>query len=125
MSKQVKHYKLTKNVKVGTGLSNLSTYEQTKNNNLALACCLALCVVGIVEPAYADWFNVGDVKKNLIKPTYDLVHDNLGYLAFAVGGAATFLARGMDFWQKGVAFGAGALGTAGGVKLAETVLHLA
>ena len=56
---------------------------------------------------------------------YSLVKDNLGKVAFAVGGAATFLARGGDFYQKGVAFGLGCLGTAGGVKLGETVMHFA
>jgi hypothetical protein len=85
---------------------------------------LIISVIGFIEPAYADWFNVGDIKTNLITPIYTLVNDNLGFIAFAVGGGATFLARGQDMWQKAVAFGIGSLGTAGAVKLAQTVLHL-
>ena len=80
--------------------------------------------VCFVNAAYADWFKVGDVKANLITPVYGLVNDNLGFVAFAVGGAATFLARGKDMYEKGLAFGIGSLGTAGAVKLAQTVLHL-
>jgi len=89
-------------------------------------CCYfaAITLVGFTEPAYADWFKVEDVKANLITPTYDLVNDNLGVIAFAIGGAATFFARGQDMWQKGVAFGVGSLGTAGAVKLSKTVLDL-
>ena len=83
-----------------------------------------ICVFGIIEPAHADWFKVADIKTNLIKPIYDLVNDNLGFIAFAVGGATTFLTRGQDMYQKGIAFGVGSLGTAGSVKLAQTVLSL-
>lgn len=81
-------------------------------------------MIGIIEPAYADWFQVQNIKTNLITPVYGLVNDNLGFIAFAVGGVATFLARGQDMWQKAAAFGVGSLGTAGSVKLAQTVLHL-
>jgi hypothetical protein len=84
----------------------------------------AITMVGFTAPAYADWFKVGDIKAQLITPVYGLVNDNLGFIAFAMGGAATFFARGQDMWQKGVAFGVGSLGTAGAVKLAKTVLHL-
>lgn len=84
----------------------------------------AICIVGFIAPAQADWFKVADIKQNLITPLYTLVNDNLGFVAFAVGGAATFLARGQDMYQKAIAFGIGSLGTAGAVKLAQTVLHL-
>lgn len=83
-----------------------------------------ICLVGFIVPAQADWFKVGDIKANLVTPMYNLVNDNLGFIAFAVGGAATFLARGQDMYQKAIAFGVGSLGTAGAVKLAQTVLHL-
>jgi len=99
--------------------------ESNLKTNLAAACYLtAICTIGFASPAYADWFNVAAIKTNLITPTYNLVNDNLGFMAFAIGGAVTFLARGMDMWQKAMAFGVGSLGTAGSVKLAETVLHL-
>lgn len=94
-----------------------------KNLNLALYIG-AICLVGFTGSAQADWFRVGDIKTNLITPLYTLVNDNLGFVAFAVGGAATFLARGQDMYQKAIAFGVGSLGTAGAVKLAQTVLHL-
>lgn len=83
-----------------------------------------ICIVGFVAPAQADWFKVGDIKANLITPIYTLVNDNLGFVAFAVGGASTFLVRGQDMYQKAIAFGVGSLGTAAAVKLAQTVLHL-
>ncbi len=85
---------------------------------------IIICTICIAHPAYADWFQVQNIKVNLITPVYTLVHDNLGFIAFAVGGVATFLARGQDMWQKAAAFGVGSLGTAGAVKLAQTVLHL-
>ena len=77
-----------------------------------------------IAPAQADWFQVGNIKNNLITPLYTLVNENLGFVAFAVGGASTFLVRGQDMYQKAIAFGVGSLGTAGAVKLAQTVLHL-
>ena len=77
-----------------------------------------------INPAYADWFKVADIKANMITPVYNLVDQNLGFISFAVGGATTFLTRGQDMYQKAIAFGIGSLGTAGAVKLAQTVLHL-
>ena len=95
------------------------------NNNLSFALSVvAICTICISHPAHADWFQVQNIKVNLITPVYTLVHDNLGFIAFAIGGVATFLARGQDMWQKAAAFGVGSLGTAGAVKLAQTVLHL-
>ena len=94
-------------------------------NNISTALYVgAICTIGFIAPAQADWFNVGNIKNNLITPIYNLVNDNLGFIAFAVGGASTFLVRGQDMYQKAVAFGVGSLGTAGAVKLAQTVLHL-
>ena len=99
--------------------------ESNLKTNLAAACYLtAICTICFTNPANADWFKVSDIKTNLITPVYTLISENLGFVAFAVGGAATFLARGQDMWQKATAFGIGSLGTAGSVKLAETVLHL-
>lgn len=93
--------------------------------NLGLALYIGtICTIGFITPAYADWFQVGNIKNNLITPLYSLVNDNLGFVAFAVGGASTFLVRGQDMYQKAIAFGVGSLGTAGAVKLAQTVLHL-
>ena len=103
---------------------------QTKSSarlkkNLGLALYIGtICTVSFIAPAQADWFNVGNIKNNLITPIYTLVNDNLGFVAFAVGGASTFLVRGQDMYQKAIAFGVGSLGTAGAVKLAQTVLHL-
>ena len=103
----------------------ITTNESNLRTNIVAACYLtAIITIGFIHPAYADWFKVGDIKANLITPVYTLVSENLGFVAFAVGGALTFLARGQDMWQKGMAFGAGSLGTAASVKLAETVLHL-
>lgn len=96
----------------------------SNNNKLFAFYLAAICLVGFISPAHADWFKVGDIKQNLITPMYTLVNENLGYVAFAVGGAATFLARGQDMYQKGIAFGVGSLGTAGAVKLAQTVMNL-
>jgi len=106
--------------------SKLSIFQfHLQGNKLFAFYLAAICLVGLISPAHADWFKVGDIKANLITPMYTLVNENLGYVAFAVGGAATFLARGQDMYQKGIAFGVGSLGTAGAVKLAQTVMHLA
>ncbi len=107
-------------------LFNNRKSNQIKNSNHPSISCYvaAILMIGFIEPTYADWFKVADIKTNLITPMYTLVNDNLGFVAFAVGGAATFLARGQDMWQKAIAFGVGSLGTAGAVKLAQTVLHL-
>lgn len=106
--------------------SKLSIFQfHLRGNKLFSFYLASMCLVGFISPAHADWFKVGDIKANLITPMYSLVNDNLGYIAFAVGGAATFLARGQDMYQKAVAFGVGSLGTAGAVKLAQTVMNLA
>ncbi len=105
--------------------SKLSVFNFHLTNNKIYALYLAaICIFGFISPAHADWFQVGNIKQNLITPMYTLVNENLGYVAFAVGGAATFLARGQDMYQKGIAFGVGSLGTAGAVKLAQTVMNL-
>jgi hypothetical protein len=106
--------------------SKLSIFQfHLERNKLFAFYLAAICIVGFISPAQAaDWFKVGDIKANLIAPMYTLVNENLGYVAFAVGGAATFLARGQDMYQKGIAFGVGSLGTAGAVKLAQTVMNL-
>jgi len=105
--------------------SKLSIFQfHLQRNKLFAFYLAAICLVGFISPAHADWFKVGDIKANLITPMYTLVSENLGYVAFAVGGAATFLARGQDMYQKGIAFGVGSLGTAGAVKLAQTVMNL-
>lgn len=99
--------------------------KQQCENKIKISFYLVMiCVFGLIEPVYADWFQVQNIKVNLITPVYTLVNENLGFIAFAVGGVATFLARGQDMWQKAAAFGVGSLGTAGAVKLAQTVLHL-
>jgi hypothetical protein len=85
----------------------------------------AMAVVMSGNTAYADWFQVADIKDGMITPIYTLVNDNIGKLAFAVGLGTTFLARGGDMYQKGMAFGVGALGTAGAVKLAQLVMPVA
>ncbi|PCI01058.1 MAG: hypothetical protein COB76_02145 [Alphaproteobacteria bacterium] len=93
--------------------------------NLGFTCYMSIiCFFGFISPAHADWFQVGNIKANLVTPMYNLVDENLGFIAFAVGGATTFLTRGQDMYQKAIAFGIGSLGTAGAVKLAQTVLHL-
>lgn len=109
--------------KINSKLSEFASH--IANNKVASLYLAVICIFGFASSAHADWFQVGNIKANLITPMYSLVKDNLGYVAFAVGGAATFLARGQDMYQKGVAFGVGSLGTAGAVKLAETVMHLA
>jgi hypothetical protein len=73
----------------------------------------------------ADWFKVEDIKDGMISPLYKLVNDNIGKLAIAVGLGTTFLARGGDMWQKGMAFGLGSLGTAGAIKLSQIVIPVA
>jgi hypothetical protein len=70
----------------------------------------------------ADWFKVEDIENGMISPLYKLVVDNIGKLAMAVGLGTTFLARGGDMYQKGMAFGVGALGTAGAIKLSQLVI---
>jgi hypothetical protein len=95
-----------------------------KSSMAAYSMVFGVCSIAFINPACADWFKVADIKTNLITPVYTLINDNLGFVAFAVGGATTFLARGQDMYQKALAFGVGSLGTAGAVKLAQTVLHL-
>ena len=111
------------NITSTTKLQTKSAGRLKKHFGLALYIG-TICIVGFISPAQADWFKVGDIKANLITPLYTLVNDNLGFVAFAVGGASTFLVRGQDMYQKAIAFGVGSLGTAGAVKLAQTVLHL-
>ena len=105
-------------------LSEKTTLFSYIKRNSWITLYVGICMLGCINPAYADWFKVGDIKNNLITPIYTLVNDNLGFVAFAVGGASTFLVRGQDMYQKAIAFGIGSLGTAGAVKLAQTVLHL-
>ncbi|MGV2433279.1 MAG UNVERIFIED_CONTAM: hypothetical protein LVQ98_08555 [Rickettsiaceae bacterium] len=81
-------------------------------------------VFAFCQPAHADWFKVADIKTNLITPVYTLVKENVGFIAFSVGGVGVFLARGQDMYEKARNFGVGSLGTAAAVKLAETVMHL-
>lgn len=73
----------------------------------------------------ADWFKVEDLEAGMISPLYKLVNNNIGKLAIAVGLGTTFLARGGDMWQKGIAFGLGSLGTAGAIKLSQLVIPVA
>lgn len=73
----------------------------------------------------ADWFKVEDLEAGMISPLYKLVNNNIGKLAIAVGLVTTFLARGGDMYQKGVAFGVGSLGTAGAIKLSQLVIPVA
>jgi hypothetical protein len=103
-------------------------YKNTKNNIItnvkAIGYTACIAILASSSPAYADWFQVQNVKAALITPVFNMVNDNLGYISFAAGAGSAFLAKGMDGWQRGVAFGMGAFGTAGAVKLAQTVLHL-
>ena len=73
----------------------------------------------------ADWFQVEKIKDAMIGPIYGLVNDNIGKIATVVGLGTTFLARGGDMYQRGIAFGVGALGTAGAIKLSQVVMPLA
>jgi hypothetical protein len=81
---------------------------------------LVISTIGFISPAYADWFQVDNIKANLILPMYKLVNENLVFLALTVGKAATFLARGQDMYLKDIAFGVGSLGATGEVRLVET-----
>ena len=106
-------------------LQTQTTLSRLLRRNLVLSLYIGtICIIGFIAPAQADWFQVGNIKNNLITPLYTLVNENLGFVAFVVGGASTFLVRGQDMYQKAIAFGVGSLGTAGAVKLAQTVLHL-
>ena len=108
-----------------TKLQTQTKASRVLTKNLGLVLYIGtICTFSFIAPAQADWFNVANIKANLITPIYTLVNDNLGFVAFAVGGASTFLVRGQDMYQKAIAFGVGSLGTAGAVKLAQTVLHL-
>ena len=73
----------------------------------------------------ADWFQVEKIKDAMIGPIYGLVNDNIGKIATVVGLGTTFLARGGDMYQRGIAFGVGALGTAGAIKLSQVVMPVA
>ena len=103
-------------------------YKNTKNNIIinvkAIGYTTCIAILASSSSAHADWFQVQNVKAALITPVFNMVNDNLGYISFAAGAGSAFLAKGMDGWQRGVAFGMGAFGTAGAVKLAQTVLHL-
>lgn len=72
-----------------------------------------------------DWFDVEKIKDAMISPIYKLVNDNIGKIATVVGLGTTFLARGGDLYQRGMAFGVGALGTAGAIKLSQVVMPVA
>ena len=104
--------------------SKLSEFaSHIANNKIVSLYLTVICIFGFAPSAYADWFQVQNVKAALITPVFNMVNDNLGYISFAAGAGSAFLAKGMDGWQRGVAF-MGAFGTAGAVKLAQTVLHL-
>lgn len=111
-------------------LNNLTNRDKTMKKKLQTIkqyiapTAFIICAASFPVAANADWFQVQNIQAQLITPVYTMVNDNLGYVAFAVGGAATFLARGQDMYQKGIAFGVGSIGTAAAVKLAQTVLHL-
>jgi len=113
---------MSNNYKTNSKFKDFVSY--IANNKITSLYLAVICLFGFASPVYADWFQVQNVKAALIKPVFDMINDSLGYIAFAAGAGSTFLAKGMDGWQKAVAFGAGALGTAGAVKLAQTVLHL-
>ena len=108
--------------KLNSKLSEFALY--IANNKIVSLYLTAICIFGFAPSAYADWFQVENVKAALIIPVFNMINDSLGYIAFAAGAGSAFLAKGMDGWQRGIAFGMGALGTAGAVKLAQTVLHL-
>lgn len=103
-------------------------YKNMKDNIIinvkAIGYTTCIAIVISSSSAYADWFQVQNVKAALITPVFNMINDILGYIAFAAGAGSAFLAKGMDGWQRGIAFGMGALGTAGAVKLAQTVLNL-
>ena len=88
-----------------------------------------LGIIGFVMSGHlalaADWFKVEELEAGMISPLYKLVNNNIGKLAIAVGLGTTFLARGGDMWQKGMAFGLGSLGTAGAIKLSQLVIPVA
>ena len=105
-------------------------YKDIKNELVICAKAGAyLGVIAIVMSGHsalaADWFKVEDIKDGMISPLYKLVNDNIGKLAIAVGLGTTFLARGGDMYQKGMAFGLGSLGTAGAIKLSQLVIPVA
>ena len=85
----------------------------------------AIAFVMSSNTAYADWFEVEKIKDAMIAPIYKLVNDNIGKIATVVGLGTTFLARGGDMYQRGIAFGVGALGTAGAIKLSQVVMPVA
>lgn len=59
------------------------------NKNLQFFCYVtAVCLISFSQPSYAEWFNVTEIRTNLITPVYTLVNENLGFVAFAVGGGA-------------------------------------
>jgi len=84
-----------------------------------------IAVVMSGNTAYAGWFEVEKIKDAMIAPIYGLVNDNIGKIATVVGLGTTFLARGGDMYQRGIAFGVGALGTAGAIKLSQVVMPVA
>ena len=94
--------------------------------NIVATSCYSIFISTMlcIQTAHADWFQVQDVRANLITPIYNVVNENLGVLAFAVGGIATIFARGQDLWQKATAFAAGSVGFAGAVKVSQLFLDL-
>lgn len=74
--------------------------------------------------AYAELFNLSDIKTKIVDTTFDFVNQSIAVIAFAVGGACTFLARGGDLLQKGFAFGGGSLVTAASIKIAKISMDI-
>ena len=103
----------------------IQDFYKTTKNYVTTCLLITICTVGFIEPAYADWFKVADIKTNLITPIFRLVYDNIAYIAFAVGAGGIFMARGQDMFEKAKNFGLGSVVTAGAIKLAETVMPLA
>ena len=104
-------------------------YKDIKNE--LVICAKAGAYLGVIaftmssNTAYADWFEVEKIKDAMIAPIYGLMKDNIGKIATVVGLGTTFLARGGDMYQRGIAFGVGALGTAGAIKLSQVVMPVA
>jgi|GEM_PF-4943081 len=107
-----------------TNIEHNSKFLAISSKSYIKTCLLATtCSLAVIDPVYADWFAVDKVKENMITPVYKLVDENLGIVAFVMGGFGTYFTRGRDMYEKSIAFGLGSLGTAGAVKLAKTVLH--
>lgn len=79
-----KTYQKRNSVLFSSNIIFLQMYFSTKAKRLVIS------TIGFILPVHADWFQVDNIKANLITPMYKLVNENLVFLlALTVGSLGT------------------------------------